>query len=461
MDMGIKIRYIIGVLLLLIQSCDVSENTYDIVGNVNFKSFSVELFSSGLVNGRVGTVSVSSWVHQYKTEAGLQIQNTQTGQRNALNFNPNNPGATPSINLPYGNYTYFSEVSGDLVSPFLPFSIEGFFTINSANTNVSLVAKTTYGLLTVKNQYVEKVEVTMDGQKYPMALLEDNSFYFSYIKSNSPILLTITESFSGSVINREFIINPCNHFNLVLELKEEGAVNMIDLVMDAFSFENETVSVNEVRGLPPWLNHNLNYGLVQDIDGNVYRTIKIGDLTWMAENLKTTRFCNGDVIPEIQGDIEWGYFGTNAAWCYYENDPTNNDMFGKLYKIHASTDSRGLCPCGWRMPTYSETLEMIEYLGGHEIAGGKLKSKGVYWSESNIGATNDSGFSGLYGGLRISGYGDSWFSDLGIRGYWWVDSKGEILPYSIRLMKSTESVNIEDFLEAGATGLSIRCVQDS
>lgn len=459
MNMKSKISYITLIILLLFQSCDTGDNKEELVGKVSLSKFSVDMFSSPF-GGQNRVLQASSWIHQFPPTAIMQIQNSQTGQRYSIEYNPSNPGQS-SINLPYGNYTFISEVSAETFSSYLPYTTEGFFSVSSPNTLVELSAKTGYGLVSVKNQFIEKIEILSGGVKQTMSLLQDNSYYFLYIKDRTLITLEIIESTEGKSIIREFLVNANVHNNFILEMKEQGAINVIDLVMGAFDYQEEVVPVNQVGNLPPWLNQALSYGEVQDIDGNNYRTIKIGELTWMAENLKTTRFCNGDVIPEIQGDIEWGYFGQNPAWCYYDNDPKNDELFGKLYKIHATTDNRGLCPCGWRIPTYNETLGMIAYLGGEAVAGGKLKSTGIYWPDSNIGATNESGFSGLYGGYRISGYGDSRFMDKGTRGGWWIDSRTEGFPYALGLIRSQNGVSLFDFMEASPSGVSVRCVQDA
>lgn len=455
-----KMIYIIIALQFLFLSCQVDENIENLMGKVSFSKFSIEMFSSPLVGGQNRVLQGSTWKHQYPTSVVLQIQNNQTGQRFSLNFNPANP-ALSSIDLPYGNYTFFSEVTGDTFAPFLPFSTEGFFSVNSGNTTVDLNAKTNFGLISVKNQYVEKIEIRGNGISQQLSLLTDNSYFYIYVKDRTVVTLEIKESSEGKTIIREFMVNAKVHNNFVLEMKEEGALNAVDLVMDAFQFQEETISVNPKSNLPFWLNHSLDYGDVQDIDGNVYKTIKIGDLTWMAENLKTTRFCNGDEIPNITDDSEWIYNAINPAWCYYENDSSYNYIFGKIYNMKSFEDDRNVCPCGWRMPTYRETLEMLDFLGGVEIAGGKLKSTGLYWQDLDSDATNESGFSGLYSGSRSSAYGEVRFDSFGTRGEWWLDSTGEDFPYVLLLIKSNQRAYITDYLNQTRSGLSIRCVQDS
>ncbi len=132
-------------------------------------------------------------------------------------------------------------------------------------------------------------------------------------------------------------------------------------------------------------------------------SIKIGAQVWQAENLNVDRFRNGDSIPEVRSEEEWVAAGKRGepAWCYYDNDAENGKKYGKLYNWYAVNDSRGLAPEGWHIPTDEEWTILIDYLGGEEVAGGKMKSTGTaYWDSPNGGATNESGFSALEGGGR-------------------------------------------------------------
>ena len=112
---------------------------------------------------------------------------------------------------------------------------------------------------------------------------------------------------------------------------------------------------------------------VTDIDGNVYRTIVIGQQEWMAENLKTTQFRNGTPILNILDMKAWEKNVSTAGWAYYDNDETNDAVYGKLYNWFAVSDSQGLCPEGWHIPSDNEWNMLIDYLGGAESAGCKMK----------------------------------------------------------------------------------------
>lgn len=143
-----------------------------------------------------------------------------------------------------------------------------------------------------------------------------------------------------------------------------------------------------------------NTGTVTDIDGNVYKTIKIGDQWWMVENLKVTHYRNGYPIPNVTNNTEWDNYG-NGAYCSHNNNDGNVSTYGRLYNWDAVNDSKGLAPDGWHIPSDEEWDTLINYLGGANIAGGKMKETGTaHWESPNTGATNESGFTALPGSYR-------------------------------------------------------------
>jgi uncharacterized protein (TIGR02145 family) len=124
-----------------------------------------------------------------------------------------------------------------------------------------------------------------------------------------------------------------------------------------------------------------------DIDGNQYDVIKIGNQLWMKENLKVSKYRNGEAI--LTGLVNSAWANTNkGAYAIYDNDNTNNERYGNLYDWYAVNDSRGLCPSGWHIPSESEWSTLISYLGGESVPRGKLKSIGTsYWNSPNSDAT--------------------------------------------------------------------------
>jgi len=142
---------------------------------------------------------------------------------------------------------------------------------------------------------------------------------------------------------------------------------------------------------------------VTDIDGNVYQTITIGTQVWMLENLKVTRYRNGDTIANITDNTLWSGL-TYGAYCDYDNDTTNANTYGRIYNWFAVADSRQLAPAGWHVASDAEWNVLINYAGGSNVAGGKLKESGyLHWQSPNTGATNETGFTALPGGARSAG----------------------------------------------------------
>ncbi len=197
-------------------------------------------------------------------------------------------------------------------------------------------------------------------------------------------------------------------------------------------------------------------GYVSDIDGNVYSTINIGNQVWMTENLKTEHYNNGAEISKVIDVSIWANLKT-GAWCNYDNLIENDKIYGKLYNWYAVVDTRNLCPTGWHIPTDREWKILTDFLGGEEVAGGKMKKNGLqYWESPNNFANNESGFAGLPGGYRsISGSFDS----MGNFGYWWSSSEndlGDALDLGLGYVAGSAYQN-NNYKQAGS---SVRCLKD-
>ena len=193
---------------------------------------------------------------------------------------------------------------------------------------------------------------------------------------------------------------------------------------------------------------------VTDIDGNVYRTITIGTQTWMVENLKVTRYRNGDALPNVTNGTEWNNL-TTGAYCDYENTASNSTVYGKLYNWHAVFDSRNIAPTGWHVASDAEWTTLTTFLGGEDVAGGKLKEKGTaHWLSPNYGATNETGFSALPGG----NYNGGSYNDLGSNGYWWSSTEYSSSAWN-RYMNNTHG-EVYRTSNNQSVGFSVRCVRD-
>ena len=199
---------------------------------------------------------------------------------------------------------------------------------------------------------------------------------------------------------------------------------------------------------------------ITDVDGNSYPTIvtNCSNQIWMQKNLNVSRYRNGDIIPQVTDVTQWNQL-TTGAWCYYNNDPLNGPIYGKLYNWYAVNDQRGLAPTGYHIPSDSEWTNLISCLGGNNVAGGAMKeSSSINWVSPNTGATNSSGFTGIPGG-----YNDYGFNHIGIRGYWWTSSE-YISQGGVDYGKFYALYNFIASVDYSYTfktrGYSVRCIKD-
>lgn len=189
---------------------------------------------------------------------------------------------------------------------------------------------------------------------------------------------------------------------------------------------------------------------VTDIEGNVYKSILLGKQEWMMDNLKVTKYKNGQPVPHIQDSTVWNAW-ENGAYVFYKNDTKH----GVLYNWMAVIDKRGVCPTGWHVPSGVEWDTLAKFLGGDEIAGGKMKAK-LHWEMPNTSATNTSSFHALPKGM----YGvNGSFNNIGKNAYWWSSTE-----HGVSSAWGREIGFNEPALFAGhgdkRDGLSIRCIKD-
>jgi uncharacterized protein (TIGR02145 family) len=147
-----------------------------------------------------------------------------------------------------------------------------------------------------------------------------------------------------------------------------------------------------------------------------YNSIEIGGQLWMSEDLKVTTYRNGDPICEAIDDGEWLYLGECQIGAYYYYEINQTKRF--LYNGYAVNDPRGLAPEGWQIPDVNDWERLIGYLGGTEVAGGKLKDTGLEnWISPNIGATNSTRFRAIGAGWKEIFGGGNYTKGI-VTGYW-------------------------------------------
>lgn len=227
--------------------------------------------------------------------------------------------------------------------------------------------------------------------------------------------------------------------------------------------ENEN-PINQTNGRTTAVfNSNLTYGALTDQDGNVYKTITIGTQTWMAENLRTTKYRNGEKIPNVKDNDVWREL-TTGAYCNYKNTSNIDTIatFGCLYNYFSIIDSRNVAPEGWHVPSDSEWTILITYLAGGDsakgdtVAGAFLKEAGeIHWRFNPI-ADNRSGFTALPFGWRAgNGFGVDWAG-----ANFWSSTEYSDTQTWIRHIFGGNSFVFRQNFGFKNLGFSIRCVKD-
>lgn len=195
-----------------------------------------------------------------------------------------------------------------------------------------------------------------------------------------------------------------------------------------------------------------------DIDGNSYTSVTIGTQVWMGENLKVTKYRNGDLIGtttpatlDITGEITPKY-----QWAFDGNE-NNVAVYGRLYTWYAVNDSRNICPIGWHVPSFDEWKTLRDFLGGENVAGGKLKETGTsHWYSPNEGATNITGFKAIPGGRKYGGL----FEGIGVGNLLWSSTvePNNSKPYFMQ-MDYAYGYLLWDFEDK--ISVSVRCLKDN
>jgi len=241
------------------------------------------------------------------------------------------------------------------------------------------------------------------------------------------------------------------------DVNADGKLNLLDI----------SYIINNLYRGGPDPNCGPETGTATDIDGNIYHTIKIGDQWWMVENLKVTRYRNGEAIPNVTDVATWAGL-TTGAYCEYNNDLSSVATYGRLYNGYSVGDGRNLAPDGWHIPTDAEWKQLEMHLGMNQAQadsadyrgtteGGKLKESGTtHWLSPNTGASNESGFSGLPGGCRsYVGY----YVTLGGRGHFWSSTEYDSETLWYRGLPYEYSSIIRSYAYK-LYGFSVRCVKD-
>ncbi len=186
------------------------------------------------------------------------------------------------------------------------------------------------------------------------------------------------------------------------------------------------------------------------------QSIKIGNQEWMSKNLDVALFNNGDPIPEAKTDEEWEAAGENKqpAWCWYSNDPSLGDKYGRIYNWYAINDSRGVAPIGWHVPSDDDWTVMINNLGGDKVAGNLMKSIEGWYENGN--GSNVSGFCAIPGGFR-NPHGSFYVEGKGV--YWWSSGKAISNTVWYRFLYYSDG-NVNRYSSNKKSGFYVRLIKD-
>ena len=208
---------------------------------------------------------------------------------------------------------------------------------------------------------------------------------------------------------------------------------------------------------------------VTDVEGNVYNTVTIGNQTWLAENLKTTKYNDNTFIPNVTDTLAWRTL-TTAAYSWYRNNVSNKDVYGALYNWFAIKRNK-LCPSGWHVATDADFNNLEIFLGvpttqiglwgwRGTIQGAQLKSSSG-WSNPGNSNTNKSGFSALPGGYRQGSHGT--FNGLGVITIFWT-STDDSINYKPNVAWYRRLDGIENKIYKATTGKTagqyVRCIKN-
>jgi hypothetical protein len=233
--------YFFSLFLVTLLSCQQEDS--DLLtreGNVRFGGISLEFAPMGSAGSRLA--GASPWIHIFPNSVDLVFTNKVSKEEHILKFNPNDFSTPYSILLPFGSYSYYSKVEAGIFSDFLPFEATGEFILDSPNLEISLKGQTDYGLVTVKDEFLDKAIVSNGNNESSLTLPDGGNYRYKYVKGGTATMLKITESILGTTISKVINVVAKTHYNFVLK-RGEGAANIIDLAIDPFELEEEEIII--------------------------------------------------------------------------------------------------------------------------------------------------------------------------------------------------------------------------
>ena len=391
-----------------------------------------------------------------------------------------NKGFLGNSGQEYGSLFYDTQNDGDEYNIKLPFEDLNF-------NNLQDKLQVGYALKTDLQKYIPKPVILYDYNPSALTTLTGTTFYFSNSTSGSGTGYTSYKAFGQEYFDgtntyslnfnqqQSTLTNESISDSLYNEYYENYLANIFDSKARLIKVSgilptsllttlklNDRLIIRDKRYLINTFTTDLTTGEVQFellTDFRELEPIKeiiIETQTWTNSNLNVETYRDGTVIPQVTDPTAWANL-TTGAWCYYNNDPANGDIYGKLYNWYAVNDTRGLAPLGYHVPSQTEWNTLGTYLGGDSVAGGKMKSPGItLWQSPNTAATNSSGFTAIPGGCRLN---IGVFYAINQSGYFWSSSElSSSNAYFRRLNSSNGSLDNVNYEKDG--GFSVRLIKD-
>ena len=444
---NIFLQFCIAILVVLFFGCSTSSD-----GNGNSTTTVVPIVPTNLTGEIVNNQVVLSWNDSSTNETGFKIDRKEGTAAWSVNFATvatdietyTDASITAGSTYTYRVYSYNS------VGPSLGYSSPITVTISTAITLATLTTTAVSGITTTAA--ATGGTITSDGgapitaRGIVWSNLPNPTIDLPTQTSDGPGIGTFTSTISG--------LNPNWDYH-VRAYATNSAGTAYGNEITFTTLQNSTAI-------------NVPGPSVTDIDDNIYTSITICNQTWTKSNLNVSKYTDGTPIPQVIDPTQWANL-TTGAWCYYNNDPANEAIYGKLYNWYALAGiydaasannpalRKKLAPTGWHVPTDGEWTQLTDCLGGESIAGGKMKATGTsLWISPNTDATNTSGFTGLPGGSRVN---LGTFNNVGYLGIWWSSSEYNT-SFAWNLLLYSNNGGANGYNAEKTYGFSVRCLRD-
>jgi len=310
-------------------------------------------------------------------------------------------------------------------------------------------------------------------QEFHLSGLKSGSYLISVIGSTYQLSRKLLcNSKSAGIIRLEKISNnqAFNKKREEADLKDvQSTVDMAYLSGSRLKFMGISGNYSTIITDVPTSDKTLNFNFIPctDIENNNYSVVAIETQVWMGENLKTTKYNDGTDIPNVTDPDIWDSLKI-GAYCDWGNNPSYSVISGRMYNWYAvdntdatrveSNGGKNVCPTGWHVPTEADWKILSDYVGGSSVGGGKLKETGfTHWASPNTGATNETGFTAIPGGVRETA---GMFMDITDIIILWSSSEYEASDGQARRMVSNKPYVSKDFFFSKYYGYSVRCLKD-